>query len=389
MKPRPLFVTGSLAHGGAERHAIGLLNALAERGHDGSAVYVKSDAGQLSRLRPGIPAQSLNAARFLDRRALADFAALLARRRPSAIVAANDYALLYATIANRWSGLGAPVITVFHTTWLQEAAEHAKMLLARPCFWTASRTVFVCERQRRHWLRRGVGSRTNAVIHNGIDIDHFRDTSTPASRAMLRRGLGFSGQDFIVAIPAVLRPEKNHGQLVEAVAALRRSGLPARLLIIGDGPLRAEIEARAARLGIADSIRITGFMLDVRPFLAICDVAALCSITETFSLAALEAMAMGRPMVLSDVGGAPEMVRPGHDGELFPVNDTPKLVAALHRLAEPGRAERMGIAARETVESRFSESMMVDRYECLLAEVAAGCPPAAAKDGAIARPGRP
>jgi glycosyltransferase involved in cell wall biosynthesis len=371
MKPRPLFVTGSLGHGGAERHAIGLLNALAARGHECAAVYVKNEEKQLSRIRGAAPeaVRCLDASRFLDRRALMRFARFLLEFRPAVLVAANEYALTYATLANRWSGLHAPVVATFHTTWLQGAAEHVKMLLARPCFWSATRTVFVCERQRRHWLWRGVGSRHNEVIYNGIDTEHFRDRSTPESRAMLRQGFGFAEGDFVIGISAVLRPEKNHSQLVDALFALRGSRLPARLLIIGDGPLRAEVEAQAAALDLADSVRVTGFVLDVRPFLAICDAMVLCSLTETFSLAGLEGMAMGKPLVLSDVGGAAEMVEAGVTGDLFPVGDTDALVAALAKLAEPGRAPPMGAAARRAVETRFSETTMVDRYERLLAEV--------------------
>lgn len=388
MTLRPLFVTGSLGIGGAERHSIGLLNALAGRGHDCAAVYVKDDASLLGRLHGAAPeaVHCLDAKRFLDRAALARFAELLRRRRPSVIVAANEYALFYATLARHLAGRRIPIVVTFHTTWLQTPAEHAKMLLARPCFWSAARTIFVCGRQRRHWLRRGVGSRHNEVIYNGIDTAHFSDRSTPEGRAMLRQGFGFGAGDFVVGISAVLRPEKNHRQLVEAVAALRRAGLPARLLIIGDGPLRPAVEAQAANLGIADSVRVTGFSLDVRPFLAICDVTVLCSLTETFSLAALEGMAMGKALVISDVGGAAEMVVPGYSGELFPVGDTPALTAALRRVAEPGRALRMGIAAQRIVASRFTETAMVDRYEQLLAEVCAR-PVPARNGGAAARPG--
>jgi len=104
----------------------------------------------------------------------------------------------------------------------------------------------------------------------------------------------------------------------------------------------------------------------VRPLLAAADVIALCSTTETFSLAALEAMAIGRPVVLSEVGGAAEMVRPAREGFLFPVGDTRALVDRLTALHGADLRRRAGAAARETVEARFSERAMVDRYETLL-----------------------
>jgi glycosyltransferase involved in cell wall biosynthesis len=87
---------------------------------------------------------------------------------------------------------------------------------------------------------------------------------------------------------------------------------------------------------------------------------------ETFSLAALEAMALGKPVVLSDIGGAAEMIRPGESGFLFPVGDTGALVDCLARLVDHGERERMGRQARARVEALFSEKTMVDRYEELL-----------------------
>ena len=94
---------------------------------------------------------------------------------------------------------------------------------------------------------------------------------------------------------------------------------------------------------------------------------ALCSDkVETFSLAALEAMALGRPVVHSDIGGAAEMIEPGENGFLFPVGDTEALVDRLARLLDRVDRERMGRRARETVRTRFSEHAMVDRYERML-----------------------
>ena len=110
---------------------------------------------------------------------------------------------------------------------------------------------------------------------------------------------------------------------------------------------------------------------DVRPLLGACDAVALCSQSvETFSLAALEAMALARPVVHSDIGGAAEMIRPGHEGYLFPAGDTPMLVEKLAALADGGERARMGAIARETVRARFAERHMIDRYESLLQETA-------------------
>jgi len=366
---RLLFLTGSLTHGGAERHTITLLNRLAQRGHECHAAYVQDNANQLERLEGAASVECLHAQRYLDFKAIKRLGVLLSRIRPSAVIAANPYAMLYAALALRQSELNAPLMVTFHTTLLAGAKQWLQMLYYRPLFWASDCLVFVCEAQRRHWLKRLVSGRSNRVIHNGVDPEHWRSPGVEA-RTRMRRVLGLADGDYAIGMCAVFRPEKNHLQLVEAIARLRARGIPARALLIGDGPMRPAIEARARDLGVAGDVLIAGFHQDVRPLLAASDVVALPSTSvETFSLAALEAMALGRPVVLSEIGGAAEMVRPEENGFLFPAHDTPALVASLAALADPAARERMGAAARTTVEARFSERAMVDRYEGLLQQL--------------------
>lgn len=365
---RPLFITGSLVHGGAERHTITLSNKLAERGHECHAAYVKDDPSQLDRLRGAASARCLHASRYLDLGSLRELAALMARVQPTSVIAVNQYAMLYASLALRWSGVRAPLAVTWHTTFVQGAKERLKMLYYRPLFWNADCLVFVCEAQRRHWHARMVWARRNEVIYNGVDTGHWRPWSAQ-ERGRLRGALGFAEEDYVIGLSAVLRPEKNHLQLVEAIAMLRRRGVRARALMIGDGPMRGAIEERARRLGIAADVAITGFQQEVRPFIAACDTAVLTSFTEAFSLAAIEAMALGKPVVHSEVGGAAEMIRPGREGFLYPVGDTGALVERLSVLSDAAMRARMGAKARETVEARFSEQVMVDRYEKLLVEL--------------------
>ena len=368
---RVMFVTASLCHGGAERHSITLMNRLAERRHECHAVYIKSGADQLERirLRGGATVQCLDATRYFDRPALARFASHISRIQPSAIVAANPYALMYAALAMRLSRRRVPLIVTFHSTRLLGLKEQLQMAAYRLLFWGADCAVFVCENQRRYWRRRGVFSRRNEVIYNGVDTDEFSDRVSATAGAGMRAALGFHDADYVIGISAVLRPEKNHLQLVDAIALLRARGIPARALIIGDGPMRAAVETRARERKIVNHVVITGFQDDVRAHVAACDVMTLCSFTEAFSLAALEAMALGKPVVHVDVGGAAEMISPGHNGYLFPAGDTGAFVRALTALAERVDSRRMGGNARRVVEALFSAGTMVDRYEAVLLEL--------------------
>jgi glycosyltransferase involved in cell wall biosynthesis len=371
-----LFVTSSLSHGGAERQTIALANRLAERGHECHFAYVKRDAGQLERLRGAASVTCLEARSYLDLASLRRLHSLA--DRVDAAVAVNQYALLYARLA----APRLPLMATFHTTELQGVKERLKMLYYRPFFWSADRLVFVCEAQRRYWQRRRLFGRRNETIYNGIDTAHWAPVAQSSRRAM-RRALGFEEGDLVIALSAVLRREKNPLQLVEAVAALRRRGIPARALFVGDGPLRAALEARARRLALTEHVVITGLQQDVRPMLGAADATVLCSTAvETFSLAALEAMALGKPVVHAELGGAAEMIRPGVHGWLFPPGDTPALVERLAALADPAERLRMGGAARAQVEARFAEGTMVERYEATLSELAIS----RRKDGNLRKP---
>jgi len=277
--------------------------------------------------------------------------------------------LMYSALARRRTRLRVPLVVTYHATRLLGAKEHLKMLAYRLFFALADRVIFVCEKQRRYWLRHGMFSRANEVIYNGVDTSEFCESTQAEAHWEFRRALGFSAADFVIGLTAALRPEKNHVQLVDAVAQLRNTGIPARALLIGDGRMRSAIEARASELGVSKDVVIVGFQTDVRPYVMACDAIALCSLTESLPLAAIESMALRRPVVHSDVGGASEMIRPGWNGFLFPVGDTQALVAKLAILANRNVAKRMGDQAREIVEALFSEETMVDRYEQMLLEV--------------------
>src|SRR5690606_38216679 len=143
------------------------------------------------------------------------------------------------------------------------------------------------------------------------DTERFRYEGA-AARARIRRRLGIGEAEYVIGLCALLRPEKNHTQLVDALAMMARRGVPARALMIGDGVMRGAVLARAREAGLERQVTITGVQQDVRPWVSACDVMVLCSTAvETFSLAALESMALGRPLVHADLGGAREMIRPG------------------------------------------------------------------------------
>ncbi len=329
---RTLFVTTSLAYGEPEKQTISLMNRLAGRGHECHVAYIKENHALLDRiqLRSESAVLCLSAEHYLDKSALAELAALVANLQPTAIIAANPYPLLYATFARRLARTRTAMVVIQHATKANGPREFLQMFLYRPLFWMADCAIFVGDRQRRYWRRRGLLAKNNVVIYNGVDTDKFADTTTPEHRAATRRIFGFAEADFVIGAIGDLRKEKNQIQLVAAVERLRHAGVPARALLIGDGAQRTNIEARARERGVARDIGVTGFVHDVRPFVAACDVFAVCSLGDTMSLGALEAMALRKPVVHSNVGSAGEMILPGYNGFLFRANDTTALVDRAH-----------------------------------------------------------
>ena len=365
---RALIITGSLAHGGAEHHAITLANGLAARGHECHLVHVKPPNDQATRLELAGrgTVRCLNAKTYLDRHAIARLASAIAWFRPTVIVAANPYALMYTTLARAMVSYRGAMVVIYHSTRWPGIKEQSKLLAYRPLMWAADCAVFVCEYQRRYCLRRGLLSRRNIVIHNGVDTARFVGQSDETTRRARRASLGFAASDYVIAFPAALRPEKNHKQLVDAVAELSAEGIHAHALCVGDGAERSAIVAHAHKNRVSDRIVITGFCDDVRPFVGASDVVAICSVTEALSLAAIEAMAMGKPVVHSEVGGVAELIDHGYSGLLFPVGDTGRLVQRLRSLTNYPTAAAMGDRARRAIEARFTVESMVDSYEQLL-----------------------
>lgn len=147
---------------------------------------------------------------------------------------------------------------------------------------------------------------------------------------------------------------------------LVRAQHPARLVMVGDGPDRAEAETYARERGFADAVRFTGKQLDIDTVLACSDVFLLPSATESFGLAALEAMAHKVPVIASRVGGLPEVVRHGVDGYLESLGDVQAMAEdVLTMLRDPRLRRAMGESAQERALTTFAEGPVIDQYEAL------------------------
>jgi len=193
------------------------------------------------------------------------------------------------------------------------------------------------------------------------------------SRELSQR-LGIPDDAKVIACVTGFRAEKAHALLLEAFAKLRKREPRAVLVLAGDGPLRGAIERQIDRLRLHDAVCMAGIMGDVRPLLSLARFTVLSSIAvETFSMAMLESMAMGTPVVATEIGGANEAITAGRDGLLVPPGDTEALLEAMGRLlSDEIDCRRMGEIARQKVVDSFSKERMVARTAMILQTASRG-----------------
>jgi glycosyltransferase involved in cell wall biosynthesis len=202
-------------------------------------------------------------------------------------------------------------------------------------------------------------------IPNGVDTERFTPLP-PIERAAVRASLGFQAHELIVGCVASLSPVKRHVDLITAFAQVHARCPLARLVLVGDGPLRAEVEAQIAALGLQDIVHLLGARGDAHRLWAAMDVAVLVSSTEGLSNALLEAQACGVPAVATAVGGNPDVVQEGATGRLVPPHAPQALAAALlDALEQPAWRERAGRAARLRATANWSIAAMVTSYDRL------------------------
>lgn len=365
-----LLLLSDLGMGGSERKSVRVANALQKGGHDIHLAYLNAPHTLRGNLDPALPALCLERTGKFSLSALRRLGRYLVEQRISRVACVNLYPLLYAHAAAWQLGKQAPVLSaLINTTDFGTRRDQRFMLVYAPLLRRTQHLVFGCRLQLDQWIDRyRLPASSSRVIYNGVDHAHFNSAAIGESRDQLRVRYGLPVDAFVVISVAQLRPEKQQVHLVQAVAALASRGLPIHALLVGEGGQRASIERRIADLGLRDRVRLLGAIDDVRPLLKAADAFILTSTAvETFSNAALEAMAMGLPVILSSIGGAAEMVEVGRSGFLYAPGNVTELAAHIAALAgDEGRAREMGQAAATRVQRRFGFARMLDEYRSLL-----------------------
>jgi glycosyltransferase involved in cell wall biosynthesis len=204
-----------------------------------------------------------------------------------------------------------------------------------------------------------------AVVRLGIELDQ-RVAPTSNGRGETRRVLGIGERPFTVGWIGRMTGIKRTDDVLLAFKSLRGRGIDARLCLVGDGPDRDEVERRAHELGVMRETLFLGYQEQVASFFAAFDVFVLPSANEGTPVTAIEALAAGKPVVATRVGGIPDVVRDGEDGFLVALGDVEALADRLAQLATDDKLrERMGEAAQARVRERYSVERLVDDVDRL------------------------
>jgi glycosyltransferase involved in cell wall biosynthesis len=215
---------------------------------------------------------------------------------------------------------------------------------------------FICEKV-------GVAEKQVEVVHNGVAL---AQTITDEEVQKYKADLGISAYYPVLGVVGSLYPVKGHRFLLEAMPEVLRRWPKAQLLVIGRGELEVALKEQVEQLSIGANVHFLGMRQDVPRLLSLLDVFILPSLSEGLSLALLEAMASGKPVVATRVGGNPELIDHGKTGFLVRPENARDLTANLLKLlSDPGMMQQFGRQAAERVRQHFSMEQMVDLYRDL------------------------
>ena len=345
--------------GGAESLVIPFAREFARRGEELIVCCLKTiDGNPIERELAAAGVRTVN----LQSRNLRDVAAF---RRLLALIHAEQVDVIHAhlTYASIWTGVasrltGVPAVATLHVISDSRAMwrDRVRGWLMTAALRIGGATVIAVSRRVRDSFGPRFG-RTVRVIHNGINPSSFR-RSNAMDMFRVRREFGFAAESRVIATVSVLREGKGLDNLIDAFAELHHCHPEARLLIIGDGPLRSALELRA---GNAEVVKFPGTRRDIPTLLAGADLFVLPSVEDAFPTVLLEAMAAGLPVVATRSGGIPEIVDEGVTGRLVPPGNPTALADAIHDLLEDrSRSERMGSQGSQRIERFFTISTWVD-----------------------------
>lgn len=313
----------------------------------------------------GVRTYNLNTPNERDPRAFLRARKLIDELRPDIVHTHLLRADLIGGAAARWAGVPVIVSTVYALgQFRREKRRRSDRLLDAACSRLATHTIAVSQAVADDLVGRlRVDPKNISVIHTGIESPPEVD---PTTAKEVRRAWGVGDGAPVVLTVARLSYEKGLDAFLDVAAVLHRVHSCLRFVVVGEGKDRARLSARIERLGLRGVVNLAGFVPDVWPALAAADVVCIPSKSEGMPNVLLEAMAMGKPVVVTRVGGIPEAVESGVNGLMVEPERPGEIAKAILRvLGDSTLRARLGSAARRTVCDRFDAADMNARYEAL------------------------
>jgi glycosyltransferase involved in cell wall biosynthesis len=382
---RILRVITRLNIGGPSIQAISLTTRLAERGHATTLIHGRLDRGEGDMTYLAPPGASLTYVAALCRPiALAnDLHALFALKRlikefkPDIVHTHMAKAGMLGRLAalafnvGRPEGSRARVVHTYHGHVLEGyfgAAKTATFIMLERMLARCSDAIIAISPAIRQELldHHRIGHADQyRIVPLGFDLSAFAAIDDQA-RALARQSLGIDPHAHVITTVGRLTAIKQHGLFLDTFARVASQDPAAIALVVGDGELRSEVDARAAALGITDRVRMLGWRKDLATINAATDVFLLTSRNEGTPVALIEAMASAVPGVSTDVGGVKDVIPNRQVGRLAPFGDAGALAAAVLELLSDDRLRReLGTAARAHVLERYSVDRLVDDIDLL------------------------
>lgn len=356
--PRVMLVIHSLGMGGAEMMVRTLACELHDAGHPVCVVSLHGDDTPVARMirDRGVRVVGLGKRRGPDPGAIASLVGVLRDFAPSTVhthLPVLEYVVPAVRIHRGVTGPRVRVVHTFHSVARAETRSPALRLFNRLAFHCGVVPVALSEGARESVCAEyGLGPAQVPIVRNGIELGRFAEAF----------GLRRASDELRLLCVARLHESKNHALLLDVLAELVRLRRGAvRLTLVGDGPLRDEVRARAASAELSPYVTFAGQREDVAPFYRDADVFVLLSRYEGVPMSVIEAMAAGLPVVATPVGGIPDILRPGVNG-LFAEGDAAAIAGQIAALATDARRRlTLGEGALGTARE-FSARRMMEGY---------------------------
>ena len=368
-----VHIIGGGEFGGAERHIINLAGALNPQMVEVTVCCLFSDPFVGMAVQAGINAFDVTMRNRTDLSVVGKLASIIRKNNFDIVhthgVRANLLGRLAARQANK-----KPVVTTVHSLLERDYPgffrRQLNSITERATRGWTDQFIAVSQGLKAKLIAGGVPADRVTVIYNGIVVEDFSpSTKTAGVRAML----GYGPAVLLVGIVARLHPVKGHQYFLEAARIVLEQRPEVRFVVVGEGPQRPALEEMAGQLGIAGQVAFTGFVSEVRSVMADLDLLVISSLWEGFGLTAVEAMALGIPVVSTEVGGLPEVVLHGETGLLAPPANSAALAKhIIWMLEHPQAAAEMAKKASQAVGEKFTAQVMARRTEELYRRVA-GC----------------